>query len=276
MATITDETSNEPVVLDWRAPISQLFYDHTHGPAEYETPVGKQEVDIRLKRQYIIRDGRLENMLDTGVHVVDEMLQTMLTQSADDRMKSIVTTIQSEQNQVIRETRYPLVIVQGAAGSGKTSVALQRAAYLLYKYRNTLAAEQMILFSPNSLFNDYVSNVLPELGENNMRQTTLPDVVAHSLHAWKKETEDSYGQLEALLTAEDGPDYEARLAGIEWKSSHDFVRLIQTYVKMLQEQGMMFTSFRIEDRDILSGHRIGNYFFTVKIPTSRSADAWKN
>src|SRR5690606_17944143 len=112
-------------------------------------------------------------MFDTGETIGDELLQQVLGQNADLKMKSIVATIQKEQNQVIRNDRAKLLVVRGAAGSGKTSAALQRVAYLLYKYRNQINADQIVLFSPNPIFNSYVSTVLPELGEENMQQTTF-------------------------------------------------------------------------------------------------------
>ena len=121
------------------------------GPATYRTPEMDVSGELMLKRQYIIKAGVLQDVFDTGISIGDEMLQQMLSRSADEKMHSIVTTIQREQNQIIRDDRHKVLVVQGAAGSGKTSVALQRIAYLLYKYRTTLSADNMILFSPNSL-----------------------------------------------------------------------------------------------------------------------------
>lgn len=153
------------LIYDWRAPISSLYYDGAPGPASYETPGGQITGTMELKRQFVIDNGEIEVMFDTGVTIGDELLQQVLSHSADDRMKSIVATIQKEQNAVIRNDRSRMLVVQGAAGSGKTSAALQRVAYLLYKYREVLQADQMLLFSPNPLFNSYVSTVLPELGK---------------------------------------------------------------------------------------------------------------
>src|SRR5690606_6255735 len=137
-----------------------VYYDHQPGPASYSTPGGEVKGRLEKKWQYLIRGGVLQSMFDTSLTIGDEILQQVLGRSADKKMHSIVATIQQEQNRIIRHDRTRLLIVQGAAGSGKTSAALQRIAYLLYKYRDQLNADQIILFSPNAMFSSYVSNVL--------------------------------------------------------------------------------------------------------------------
>lgn len=136
------------LIYDWRAPISSLYYDYSPGPVQYETPGGTVKGVMELKRQYLIRNGQMESVFDTGVTIGDELLQMVLGQQANVQMKNIVSTIQKEQNRVIRNEKKQLLIVQGAAGSGKTSAALQRIAYLLYRYRDQLQAEQILLFPP--------------------------------------------------------------------------------------------------------------------------------
>ena len=160
------------LVYDWRAPISSIYYDGKLGPVSYETPVGKQEVDVRLKRQFQIEDGTIVTLYDTDEAVTDQMLLSALGTHSSTKMKSIVTTIQKTQNEIIRDAKDELLFVQGAAGSGKTAAVLQRVAWLLYRYRGNLTASQVVLFSPNQLFNDYIDQVLPELGEHNMVQMT--------------------------------------------------------------------------------------------------------
>lgn len=157
-------------------------------------------------------------MFDTSLTIGDEILQQVLGKGTDKHMHSIVSTIQREQNRIIRNDRGRLLIVQGAAGSGKTSAALQRIAYLLYKYRDRIKADQIILFSPNSMFNNYVSNVLPELGEENMQQVTFQEYLDHRL-ADSFQVEDPYEQLEFLLTGADHPSYSTRAASIRFKAS---------------------------------------------------------
>ena len=144
IGSLVDEDTHELIIYDWRAPISGLFYDFTPGPASYKTPVGTIEGEISLKRQYMIKQGKLDRMFDTGIQIGDEMLQIMLAKSAHDKMSSIVTSIQQEQNQIIRDEQHDILIVQGAAGSGKTSVALQRVAYLLYRFQSL--SEQITWF----------------------------------------------------------------------------------------------------------------------------------
>src|SRR5690606_5093808 len=146
-------------------------------------------------------------------------------QNADLKMKSIVATIQKEQNQVIRNDRAKLLVVRGAAGSGKTSAALQRVAYLLYKYRNQINADQIVLFSPNPIFNSYVSTVLPELGEENMQQTTFQEYLERRIGS-EFDVEDPYDQMEYVLTAPDSPEKQNRIAAMKFKGSVPFLDII--------------------------------------------------
>lgn len=141
-----DEHDENFLIYDWRAPISSLYYDYSPGEAKYNTPEGTIEGEITLKRQFIIRNSEIKGMFDTGVTIGDEMLQEVLGNNASTQMKSIVATIQREQNEIIRNECSKILLVQGAAGSGKTSAALQRVAYLLYRYRGTLNSENIMLF----------------------------------------------------------------------------------------------------------------------------------
>ena len=160
-------------MYDWRAPISSLFYDYGLGPASYTAPMGTIYGTITKKRQYKIENGKLLYMLDTDLKIDDEMLQRALSDSTDETMRTIVTTIQREQNRAIRYEDKPVLIVTGPAGSGKTSVALHRIAYILYKHRENTSANDVIIFSPSNVFSEYISDVLPELGEENVLQTTF-------------------------------------------------------------------------------------------------------
>lgn len=177
------------LVYDWRAPISSVYYDGGLGDISYQTPDGMQQVNVKLKRQFQIKDGVIVTIFDTDETVGDQMLLEALGTHSDTKMKSIVTTIQQSQNKIIRNTSADLLFVQGAAGSGKTAAVLQRVAWLLYRYRGNLNAGQVILFSPNQLFNDYINQVLPELGEQNMVQMTyfqyakrrLPSITVQTL-----------------------------------------------------------------------------------------------
>ncbi|WP_339290861.1 RNA polymerase recycling motor HelD [Paenibacillus sp. FSL W8-0187] len=255
-----DEHMETFLVYDWRAPISSLYYDGAPGPTQYETPSGTVKGEMLLKRQFVIHDGEIKVLFDTGVTIGDELLQQVLSHSADDRMKSIVATIQKEQNAVIRNDKTRMLIVQGAAGSGKTSAALQRVAYLLYKYRETLRADQMILFSPNPLFNSYVSTVLPELGEDNMQQTTFQSYLEHRLGK-EFELEDVFTQTETLLNADDSPRYRARLQSISYKSSGAYLDTIRRYKELLEQDGMLFKPVVFQGKVIVSSDEMSAQFY---------------
>ncbi|ANA83248.1 helicase [Paenibacillus glucanolyticus] len=255
-----DENMETFLVYDWRAPISSLYYDGAPGPAQYETPSGLVKGEMLLKRQFVIHSGQIKVLFDTGVTIGDELLQQVLSHSADDRMKSIVATIQKEQNAVIRNDKTRMLIVQGAAGSGKTSAALQRVAYLLYKYRETLRADQMILFSPNPLFNSYVSTVLPELGEDNMQQTTFQSYLEHRLGK-EFDLEDVFTQTETLLNADDSLRYRARLESISYKSSGAYLDTIRRYKELLEKNGMLFKPVVFQGKVIVSSDEMTAQFY---------------
>ncbi|SET35423.1 DNA helicase-2 / ATP-dependent DNA helicase PcrA [Paenibacillus sp. NFR01] len=248
------------LIYDWRAPISSLYYDGAPGPAAYETPGGTVSGRMELKRQFVIEDGQIEVMFDTGMTIGDELLQQVLSHSADDKMKSIVATIQKEQNAVIRNDRSRMLVVQGAAGSGKTSAALQRVAYLLYKYRSVLEADQMLLFSPNPLFNSYVSTVLPELGEDNMQQTTFQMYLEHRL-SQEFQLEDVFSQAEMLLNTPDSPEATLRREGISYKSSVQFLNCIRRYASLLEHEGMRFKPLMFQGRAIVSRDEMERQFY---------------
>ncbi|MDR6885093.1 RNA polymerase recycling motor HelD [Bacillus sp. 3255] len=273
IASFLDEEEGLYLVYDWRAPISSLYYDYAPGEVAFTTPGGTVEGRMELKRQYVIRDGQIRLMFDTGVTIGDELLKQVLSKSSDAHMKTIVATIQSEQNRIIRNDQARMLIVQGAAGSGKTSAALQRVAYLLYKHRETLSADQMVLFSPNPLFNHYVSNVLPELGEENMQQTTYQAYLEHRLGAMF-DVEDAYMQLEYVLTqGQERADYEgapelleeayaARISGIQYKSSTSFLEVIEAYKKRLEHAGMRFHPIRFQEKEVLGADRLTARFYS--------------
>jgi len=261
IASLLDEREEQFLVYDWRAPISSLYYDSAPGPAAYETPNGTVSGEITCKRQYVIRDGQLFHLFDTGVTIGDELLQEVLGKQADAQMKSIVATIQKDQNRIIRNEHSRLVIVSGAAGSGKTSAALQRIAYLLYRYRKTLRAEQIVLFSPNSLFNSYVSTVLPELGEENMQQTTFQDYAEHRLGSTFG-LEHPLAQMEYVLTAMEESGYAERLEGIRFKTSPRFMRAIDDYAALLKDGGIQFRPVVFRDRVLISAGRIREQFYS--------------
>lgn len=176
------------LIYDWRAPISGIYYNGTLGKVSYPTPTGTAEVDLKRKRQFQIVNNQIRNMFDTNETVGDDILQSVLSEYSDEYLKNIVATIQHEQNTIIRDVHSDVLLVQGVAGSGKTSAILQRVAFLLYHSRSSLNADQIILFSPNKLFSNYISEVLPSLGERNMRQVTLNEFISLRLTGIQVET----------------------------------------------------------------------------------------
>jgi len=240
LATFTDETLRQNLIYDWRAPISSMFYDFELGDAEYETPSGKVKGMISLKRQYKIRDGVMEFMIESSLSIDDEVLQHELSKSADDRMKNIVATIQRDQNQVIRNETASVMIIQGVAGSGKTSIALHRIAFLLYRFRDTIKAKDILILSPNKVFADYISNVLPELGEEHIPETGMEELTAELLE--KKFPFQTFFQQVASLLEHPHQDFIER---IQFKSSFEFVRLLNKYFIHLENNSFTHTELKV-------------------------------
>lgn len=203
LASLQDD-QGEFLIYDWRAPISGIYYNGTLGDVTYPTPIGEMHAELLKKRQYTIANDQIVNMFDTNETVGDELLQYALGQQNDTTMRNIVATIQQEQNAIIRDTKSDLLVVQGVAGSGKTSAILQRIAFLLFHARENLNSDQIVLFSPNRLFSSYIADVLPSLGERNMRQVTLAEFISARLEGLTVQTLfDRYeqGQTDALQAA---------------------------------------------------------------------------
>lgn len=265
IATLTDEANDEILIYDWRAPISSIYYESEIGPTYYRTPSHEKIAgQLEKKIQYMIRDGQLQTMFDASVTIGDEVLQQVLGQSTDKKMHSIVATIQQEQNKIIRHIGSRLLIVHGSAGSGKTSAALQRVAYLLYKYRESMTADQIILFSPNTMFNSYVSNVLPELGEENMQQVTFQDYLEHRLGDTMT-LENPYDQLEFILTAKNQAGYEQRLQAIKYKASPTYFEAMERYFESLSEDGMLFHDLIFNGEVIMTKEALHNQFYSENL-----------
>lgn len=261
ITSFMDRNEENFLIYDWRAPISSIYYDYAPGPAKYETPMETVEGEMTLKRQFIIRNSIIEGMFDTGVTIGDQLLQEVLGNNANTQMKTIVATIQKEQNQIIRNEKSKFLIVQGVAGSGKTSAALQRVAYLLYRHRKTLSAQNIMLFSPNPLFNSYVSTVLPELGEENMVQSTFLEYLGNRIGKGIV-LEDSFDQLEYLLNCGENKEYQTRITGIQFKSSLDFKKILDTYIRHLGEEGLEFKNITLQDKTLITKEQIKEQFYS--------------
>jgi DNA helicase-2/ATP-dependent DNA helicase PcrA len=224
--TFFDETSRTNLIYDWRAPISSMFYDFELGDAWYETPSGRISGEIILKRQYRIRDGKMEFMIENAVNIHDEILQKELSKSSDDKMKNIVATIQRDQNAVIRNETSAVMIIQGVAGSGKTSIALHRIAFLLYRFKDSIASKDILIISPNKVFADYISNVLPELGEEQIPEMGMEELAAEVLEN-KFRFQSFFEQVSHLLEKHDDEGFIER---IRFKSSFEFLSKLNQYM----------------------------------------------
>ncbi|KGK91489.1 ATP-dependent DNA helicase [Desulfosporosinus sp. HMP52] len=223
---LMDRNTGEVYVYDWRAPISSVFYRYELGEVTYDTPAGISRGDVSLKRQYQIRDSQLKYFFDCSVRITDEILQEVLSHNTCAKMKNIIETIQKEQDVIIRDRDHELLIVQGVAGSGKTSIALHRIAFLLYEGLNTnLRSKDVIIISPNSVFSHYISSVLPELGEENVRQSIFDDLVLEVLQGrFGKETREM--QLEALIHSRVKIGDDCRKKSIDFKGSRVFKKIL--------------------------------------------------
>jgi DNA helicase-2/ATP-dependent DNA helicase PcrA len=238
--TFFDEPTRRSLIYDWRAPISSMFYDFELGDAWYTTPSGKVEGKITLKRQYRIRDGRMEFMIENSVSILDDVLQEELSKSSDDRMKNIVATIQRDQNAVIRNETARVMIIQGVAGSGKTSIALHRIAFLLYRFRDSIAAKDILIISPNKVFADYISSVLPELGEEHIPEIGMEELAAQLLDD-KFKFQSFFDQVSILLNNPNA-GYTER---IRFKSSFEFLSRLNQYLIYIENYYFTFAELRV-------------------------------
>lgn len=213
-------------VYDWRSPICSMFYDYGVGQANYKSPDGIVEGEITLKRQYQINNGKLDNVFDTTINIDDEVLQSVLKENSSEHMKNIVNTIQQEQNVVIRDDKTNNLIVQGIAGSGKTSVALHRIAYLLYKLEY-LTSNNVLIFSPNNIFKEYIGNVLPELGEDNTLITTFHEFASTYIKEYYRV--EPYSEFLARYYKNEYQNNEL----IKYKLSDNIIQILENYAKTI-------------------------------------------
>ncbi|MBP3664039.1 MAG: AAA family ATPase, partial [Tyzzerella sp.] len=232
-------TGSLPLVYDWRAPISSLFYDFDKGPASYEAPGGVMEGEILSKWQYKIRDGKMVYEFESDVKIDDDILKQELGNNSSVQLKNIVCTIQREQNAIIRNTKDKILAIQGTAGSGKTSVALHRIAYLLYHDRERLKSSNVLILSPNSVFSDYISHVLPELGEEHIQEMSFDLFAYRELRNIVSDCEDRYHHIENRMRYVD-TDAETRY---RWKQSKEYIGAVESFLVFLEDDLMNFKKF---------------------------------
>lgn len=253
---LMDEDTHEIKIYDWRAPISSLYYRSELGPVEYKAPAGTIKGIVSLKRQYKINKGKLEYFFDSNVNIVDEILMEALSQNMTSKMKTIVETIQKQQDLIIRDLENDLLVVQGVAGSGKSSVALHRIAFLLYQGLNQkLSANNVIIISPNTLFSKYISNVLPELGEDNISEYTFENIFVKMFEN-RLSVKTKSENFENIICAENENKRNFLRSIDEFKGSKDFLTIIDRFIiyfqrKLIQFEDVYFDGEIIETRELL-------------------------
>lgn len=250
IASLRDK-NQETIVIDWRAPIANLYYEGELGPAFYETDHDRYEVELLLKRQFKIQAGKMLSMVDTSEVINDEFLLEILDEASSSQMKNIVSTIQKAQNKIIRDTTSKIMLIEGIAGSGKTSALLQRIAFLLYRNRKWLADEQVLLFSPNHLFSDYISMVLPSLGESTVPTRTFRAFMDQLLPNFTIEKEAE--QETVFLTGNE--KQSERL-----KSSLVLVKASKNYIQKITQLGPLFRNLKINGQTLISTKQMRNWY----------------
>lgn len=234
IGNLSESAGSLPLVYDWRAPVSGLFYDYDKGSASYEAPSGIFEGEVTSKWQYKIRKGKMLYEFESDVKIDDEILGAELGSNGEVQLKNIVRTIQKEQNEIIRNTKDKIMVIQGAAGSGKTSVALHRIAYLLYHDRENLKSSNVLILSPNGVFADYISHILPELGEENIREMSFDLFAYRELKDIVGDCEDRYDQIEHTVLNPKIQDI------CREKQSPEFVSKLDGFVLRLEDELMNF------------------------------------
>ncbi|MCD8082490.1 MAG: AAA family ATPase [Clostridiales bacterium] len=250
------ERGGTPLIYDWRAPVSSLFYDYDSGPACYEAPGGVMNGEICSKWQYKIRRGQLIYEFESDIKIDDEILRQELGASSDGRLKSIVRTIQREQNQIIRNTKDKILAIQGVAGSGKTSVALHRIAWLLYHDRERLKSSNVLILSPSGVFSDYISQILPELGEETIREMSFDLFAYRELADIAADCEDRCSQIERQI-AGIRPKQEARY---RFKQSKAFVDEMEVFLLELEDRLMDFQDVSYKKLE-MRADEVRNFFY---------------
>lgn len=263
--SLTSPERELPFVCDWRAPVSSLFYDYELGQAEFEAPDGTRKGTVKQKRQFVIKNGKMEKCFDSSLTIGDEILKDVLSQNSSAKMKNIVSTIQKQQNKIIRSKSYQNMVVQGVAGSGKTSIALHRIAFLLYQNKDKIKAEDILILSPNKLFSEYISDVLPELGEENMSQMSFFRLAQKELFFIGLELEKREDNLEELTS-----DIK-RLNEVAYKNTYEFYESLQEFCKnyfdlIFKPKDLKFGETIIKKDELL---KLYNQTYSQKMPAIR-------
>lgn len=252
IANFAPRSGMQPLIYDWRAPVCGLFYDYDKGPACYEAPSGVLKGEITSRWQYKIKNRRMVYAFESDTKIDDEILKQELGNNGDVKLKNIIRTIQREQNAIIRNTKDQILVIQGAAGSGKTSVALHRIAYLLYHDRQNLKAANILILSPNTVFSDYISHILPELGEENIQEMSFDLFAYKELQDVAYDCEDRYDYLEKVMKFDDREAQER----YQEKQSAGFIGQMEGFLAVLEDnlmdiRGISFQGLRKTEEELI-------------------------
>lgn len=250
---LTPEGNFDAAIVDWRAPVASLFYKGTLGETSYKSPAGEVLVDILARRQIMIKKGKLEGFFDSDIDVKDDILQMILSSNAGEKLKDIVMTIQKEQDEIIREERMKVVVVNGVAGSGKTTIALHRVAYLLYNFREQLG-DKVLILGPNDIFIDYIGEVLPTLGESNVNQQTFAHFVINEI-GLNEPVIDFTAYLEEVLKGN-----EEVINEIKYKAGEGFISVLDKKCEDLENSYFNVQAAKFFDEEVVSIEEINDLF----------------
>ncbi|GAA0771696.1 RNA polymerase recycling motor HelD [Clostridium subterminale] len=264
---LIDEVKNEEVVIDWRAPLANLYYSGTFGPASYTAPMGEIQGELLLKRKFQVKDGKIINIFDEGVNelivpvsedgeeLVDEFLKINLEENMSKKLKDVVNTIQREQNEIIRAYKNKPIIIQGSAGSGKTTVALHRLAYLVYTYGDEMNNRNILVVAPNQLFLDYISDILPNLGVSNVKQSTFEELCGTILNTKHKIiTKDK--KLAHIMECKDEEEIKYITASSKIKGTMTYKTIMDRFIKYLERRSSEVDDILVDEYVLFTSKEI--------------------
>lgn len=261
---VTDHDTLEQIVIDWRAPIADLYYEGRLGEATYKCPEGEIKGDIKLKRQYFFDDNGLSSVMDIDITTNDEMLQPFLSANSDTRLKNIISTIQAEQNRIIRSDMWKPLVVQGVAGSGKTTIALHRIAYLIYNYDKNFFPEEFLIIAPNKFFLNYISNVLPDLGVDRVGQSTYEEI-AFEVIGSEFEIEEPNDKLARIINNNKSDEEKRNCDIIEkasiFKSSIRYKNVIDDYIYEIEKRMLPDEDFKVDKYTFMTREQMAHLYY---------------
>ncbi len=267
---LSDTSEGEEKVIDWRTPIADLYYSGQQGEVSYKAPKGFIEGKLSLKRKFLLKDEKLEDAFDEGINdiilksstdadvenaLVDEFLRINLEESIGSKLKDVVATIQKEQNDIIRASKNTVMIIQGSAGSGKTTVALHRLAYLMYKYSENLDSHEILVVAPNKLFLDYISDILPSLGVSGVKQSTFEEIACNILkYSGKVYTKDM--KYSSVMEDTNKEKIKFVTTSSKFKGSMTYKNIMDRYLKYIENQDLQVKDITVSEHVLFNSKEI--------------------